>query len=91
VNIPADVADLSASLDLASGCVRFRVLKAISSAFALKFVARWLLARRKAGEKGDGDDADLPEVHASAAGLKGRVTSLVTSCAAMQNDPAAAN
>ena len=52
----------------------FRVLKWISTAFAIKFVARWLLRRRKEAEatmkSGTGSNDDLPEVHASAAGLK---------------------
>ena len=41
-----------------------------SAAYAIKFVAKWLLERRKQAEKSDEGDADLPEIHASAAGLK---------------------
>lgn len=52
----------------------FRVLRWTSTAFAIKFVARWLLRRRKEAEatmkSGEGNNDDLPEVHASAAGLK---------------------
>ncbi len=52
----------------------YRVLQWTSTAFAIKFVARWLLRRRKEAERtlksGQGSNDDLPEVHASAAGLK---------------------
>ena len=52
----------------------FRILQWTSTAFAIKFVARWLLRRRKEAEatmkSGEGSNDDLPEVHASAAGLK---------------------
>ena len=52
----------------------FRILHWTSTAFAIKFVARWLLRRRKEAEatmkSGVGNNDDLPEVHASAAGLK---------------------
>ena len=48
----------------------YRVLKWTSCAYAIKFVARWLLQRRKAAESSSEGDKDLPEIHASAAGLK---------------------
>ena len=48
----------------------YRVLRWTSAAYAIKFVAKWLLERRKQAEKSDEGDADLPEIHASAAGLK---------------------
>jgi acyl-CoA oxidase len=48
----------------------YRVLKWTSCAYALKLVARWLLLRRKAMESSEEGDKDLPEIHASAAGLK---------------------
>ena len=53
----------------------FRILQWTSHAYAIKFVARWLLKKRKDAEanmKSGNDDAnkDLPEVHSSAAGLK---------------------
>ena len=47
----------------------FRMLKWTSSAYSMKFVARWLLSKRKKMERG-GDVDQLPEVHACAAGLK---------------------
>lgn len=49
----------------------FRVLRWTSTAYALKLVARWLLERRKQAERSDDPGDDLPELHASAAGLKG--------------------
>lgn len=58
----------------------FRVLKSISCAYAIKFVARWLLERRKAAEKSDEGNDDLPEVHASAAGLKAYGCVLAADC-----------
>ena len=36
------------------------------AAYAIKFVAKWLLERRKQAEKSDEGDADLPEIHAIA-------------------------
>eukprot|EP00040_Diaphanoeca_grandis_P015320 m.78039 g.78039 ORF g.78039 m.78039 type:complete len:773 (+) comp25072_c0_seq1:205-2523(+) len=54
----------------------FRILQWTSTAYAIKFVGRWLYQRRKLAEvsmkRGVNNDAndDLPEVHASAAGLK---------------------
>jgi acyl-CoA oxidase len=53
----------------------FRILQWTSSAYAVKFVARWLLKkvqRFKVGMKSGNEEAtkDLPEVHSSAAGLK---------------------
>ena len=53
------------------------MLKWVAAAYGMQVVARWLLERRKAAEKAEkasgGDsatNADLPEVHASASGLK---------------------
>ena len=53
----------------------FRILQWTSTAYAIKFVARWLLRKRKDAEMkmkaGDEEgNKDLPEVHSSAAGLK---------------------
>jgi len=47
----------------------FRCLQWTSSAYGIKFVARWLLKKRKKMER-DHQDQDLQEVHACAAGLK---------------------
>jgi len=49
----------------------FRVLRWTSTAYAMRLTARRLLAKRKAFEKDDTAGDDLPELHASAAGLKG--------------------
>ena len=56
---------------------QYRVLKWVAAAYGMQVVARWLLERRKAAERAEkasgGDsttNADLPEVHASASGLK---------------------
>lgn len=51
----------------------FRCLQWTSTAYAIKFVARWLLSKRKKMEskmKRGLENHDLPEVHANAAGLK---------------------
>eukprot|EP00662_Eupelagonemidae_sp_cell21_P015935 gene15935-4044_t len=49
---------------------RYRVLRRVSEAYAIKLASRWLLNRRKEVEKADDPGADLPELHATAAGLK---------------------
>eukprot|EP01065_Artemidia_motanka_P037993 TRINITY_DN46877_c0_g1_i1.p1 TRINITY_DN46877_c0_g1~~TRINITY_DN46877_c0_g1_i1.p1 ORF type:complete len:749 (+),score=239.42 TRINITY_DN46877_c0_g1_i1:75-2249(+) len=53
---------------------RYRVLRRTAEAYAIKLSARWLLSRRKQIEKSDDPGADLPELHATAAGLKAIAT-----------------
>eukprot|EP01059_Diplonema_ambulator_P035054 TRINITY_DN8143_c0_g1_i2.p1 TRINITY_DN8143_c0_g1~~TRINITY_DN8143_c0_g1_i2.p1 ORF type:complete len:802 (+),score=306.11 TRINITY_DN8143_c0_g1_i2:233-2407(+) len=61
----------------------YRLMKQVAMSYAIQFVSRWMMMRftqlsKGLWDLGEGDDegpsdegADLPEIHASAAGLKG--------------------
>jgi acyl-CoA oxidase len=56
----------------------FRLVKWTSTAYAFKFVARWLLDLRRGVEAGTVDAAELPSVHAASSGLKGLTCKLAS-------------
>ena len=50
---------------------QYRLTKWLSTAYATKFVARWLLSLKRSVESGETSADELPALHASSSGLKG--------------------